>query len=93
MDRFDRYREEIDINEVPEHLRDLVPFAYKWGIGDDIARSDFEESSSDEEKEELRRALSGRTEQVSEWLDSFAENSVHPGHSRISAMCWKPSRR
>ena len=29
MDRFDRYREEIDINEVPEHLRDLVPFAYK----------------------------------------------------------------
>ncbi|MGA8213579.1 MAG: hypothetical protein WB799_08280 [Candidatus Sulfotelmatobacter sp.] len=86
MDRFDRYREEIDINEVPEHLRDLVPFAYKWGIGDDIARSDFEESSSDEEKEELRRALSGRTEQVSEWLDSFAENSVHPG--AFSNFCY-----
>ena len=45
-----------------------MPFAYEWGIGYDIARSDFEESSSDEEKEELRRALTGRTEQVSESL-------------------------
>ena len=79
MDRFDRYREEIDLNEVPEHLRDLGPFAYKWGIGDDVARSALEESTSDEEKDELRRALTGKTEQVTEWLDSFAEGSVHPG--------------
>jgi hypothetical protein len=79
MDRFDRYRQEIDINDVPQHLRDLVPFAYKWGIGDDVARAEFEESTSEEEKDELRRALTGRTEQVTEWLDSFAQGSVHPG--------------
>ena len=41
MDRFDRYREEIDIDVVPEHLRDLVPFDYKWGIGDDVRSIQF----------------------------------------------------
>jgi len=79
MDRFEQYREQIDINEVPERLGDLVPLAYKWGIGDDLARSDLEESSSDAEKQELRLALTGRIEQVTEWLDSFAADSVHPG--------------
>jgi len=92
MDRFDRYRQEIDINDVPQHLRDLVPFAYKWGIGNNVARSVFEESTSDEEKDEFRRALTGKTEQVTEWLDSFAEGSVHPG-AFSNFCCSKPTRR
>jgi hypothetical protein len=56
-----------------------VGFAYKWGIGDDVVRSDFEEAASEQEKEALRAALAGRTAQVTAWLDSFAEDSVHPG--------------
>lgn len=79
MAESDQYRAEIDLNDVPAALRDLIPFAFKWGIGDDVARSDFEEAASDEEKEQFRRALTGRTAQVTEWLDSFAEDSVHPG--------------
>jgi hypothetical protein len=76
--KFDPYRDEIDVNEVPAPLRDLIPFSFKWGIGDDVARSDFEEAVSDEEKDQFRRALTGRTAQVAEWLDSFSEDSVHP---------------
>ena len=79
MDSFDQYREQIDENEVPADLRDLIPVAYKWGIGDDVARSDFAESATDEEKKQLRKALTGRTARVTQWLDSFAEDSVHPG--------------
>jgi len=79
MRDFDQYRDEIDVNEVPEHLRDLIPLAFKWGIGDDVVRSELEESSSEEEKEEFRRALTGRTATVTAWLDSFPANSVHPG--------------
>jgi hypothetical protein len=79
MDKFDQYRDAIDLNEVPEHLRDLVPLAYKWGIGDDVVRSELEESSSDQEKQVFRQALTGRTKAVTEWLDSFPRGSVHPG--------------
>lgn len=34
MDRFDRYREEIDINEMPEHLRDFG--AVRLRVGDRV---------------------------------------------------------
>lgn len=79
MSDFDKYRDEIDMQEVPSDLKDLAPFAYQWGIGDDVARSDYEEVASEAEKEEFRKALTGKTAQVTAWLDSFAEDSVHPG--------------
>ena len=79
MDKFDQYRDENDPAEVPQYLKDLIPYAYKWGIGDDVVQSEWEESASPEDKEEFRRALTGRTEAVTAWLDSFAEGSVHPG--------------
>ena len=43
----------------------------KWGIGDDVIREDFEEKTSDEEKEEFKSKLKGRTKEVTIWLDSF----------------------
>ena len=30
----------LDTAKVPADLRDLVPFAQRWGIGDDVARSE-----------------------------------------------------
>lgn len=62
---------EITLMQVPENLRDLIPMAEKWGVGDDIIRSDIEEKASDTEKEAFRDKLKGRTRQVSEWLDSY----------------------
>jgi hypothetical protein len=78
-DGFDQYRDNIDASEVPEHLRDLVDLAYIWGIGDDVARSDFEETVSEQEKRSFQQRLRGRTGQVNTWLDSFPADSVHPG--------------
>jgi hypothetical protein len=59
---------------VPEDLRDLLPFAMKWGIADDIIRNDLQEKATDEEKQELVRALAGRWLEINEWLDSFGNN-------------------
>lgn len=62
---------EIDPDKVPAHLRDLIPMAEKWGVGDDIIRSDLEDKATEEEKSEFREALRGRTADVTAWLDSF----------------------
>lgn len=59
--------------KVPEHLRDLIPMAEKWGIGDDDVRLDFADKATEAEKNAFRDALRGRTAQVTEWLDSFEE--------------------
>jgi len=61
----------LDPENVPEHLRDLLPLAAKWGIGDDIIRDDFEQKASEDEKQELKNSLSGRMAEITKWLDSF----------------------
>ena len=62
---------EIDPANVPEDLRDLIPIAEAWGIGDDVIRGDHGESASPEQKERFKAALTGRTARVTEWLDAF----------------------
>ena len=52
-DVLDQYRDELDDDDlaaVPEHLRDLVPLAVKWGMGDDAARADFEAQATQAER-------------------------------------------
>ena len=50
---------EIDPANVPEDLRDLIPIAEAWGIGDDVIRGDHGESASPEQKERFKAALTG----------------------------------
>ena len=61
----------IEQTRVPERLRDLIPMAEKWGIGDDIIRNDFEQKTTEAERSEFQNALRGRTADVTAWLDSF----------------------
>src|SRR5688572_15277885 len=47
----------LDPNKVPADLRDLIPHAGKWGIGDDILRGDFQNKATEAEKQALQAAL------------------------------------
>ncbi|MBN1276408.1 MAG: hypothetical protein JXA35_02865, partial [Deltaproteobacteria bacterium] len=73
----------LDPEKIPDNLRDIIPMAEKWGIGDDVIRDDFEEKTSEIEKDEFRSKLKGRTAEVTVWLDSFKdgmEMSEEAGH-------------
>lgn len=61
----------LNPNNVPIDLRDLIPLAEKWGIGDDIIRSEFQNEATDAEKLELKTILDKRLLRINEWLDSF----------------------
>lgn len=61
----------LNSKKVPKDLIDLIPLAEKWDIGDDIIRDDFQEKSSDEEKQELKEKLKDRIERIDEWTMSF----------------------
>jgi len=60
----------LDPERVPAPLRDLIPLAETWGIGDDIIRFDFEQKAPEAAKRELVESLDGRTNEVDEWLHS-----------------------
>lgn len=62
---------QIDADNVPAHLHDLIPMAKRWGIGDDVIRGDCEDKATEAEKLEFKRTLTGRTAEVQAWLDSF----------------------
>ena len=68
----------LNKKEVPIDLQDLISMAEKWGIGDDIIRSDFEDKASEFEKNELRQKLDGRHIRLDEWLDSFNDGKEMP---------------
>ena len=65
----------IDPELVPESLRDLIPMAEKWGIGDDIIRGDVCDRATEDERREFQDAVRGRLEAVTAWLDSFDDSS------------------
>lgn len=64
----------LDSTQVPADLRDLVPLAEKWGIGDDVDRSDLQARASQTEKDALKAALTGRNKRITQWLDSFSDS-------------------
>jgi hypothetical protein len=63
----------LDPGKVPPRLRDLIPLAETWGIGDDIIRLDFEQKAPDAAKHELVNSLTGRIDEIQEWLNSQPE--------------------
>ncbi len=78
QDELQAYRDAITIDpdEVPADLRDLIPLARKWGIGDDAVRGDATETATVRDREELVKALSGRLGRIDQWLASFAQGAM-----------------
>jgi hypothetical protein len=66
----------LDSGKVPADLRDLVPLAQRWGIGDDVARSERVQSATDAERSELRAAFGPRQARITAWLDSFGQGAM-----------------
>jgi hypothetical protein len=64
-------RVSISQEDVPDHLRDLIPLAEYWGIGDDPIRHDLLSTASPQEISALRTKLAGRTDAINGWLDSL----------------------
>jgi hypothetical protein len=66
----------LDSAKVPADLRDLVPFAQRWGIGDDVARSERVQKATAAERSELRAAFGPRQARITAWLDSFGQGAM-----------------
>jgi hypothetical protein len=61
---------------LPEDLRDLVPLAQTWGLGDDVARAYFLRRATREDKAELRAAMMSHGDRISAWLDSLGPEGI-----------------
>jgi hypothetical protein len=66
----------LDPGKVPADLQDLVPLAQRWGIGDDVLRSEQVQKATDAERSELRAAFGPRHRRITAWLDSFGQGAM-----------------
>ena len=66
----------LDSAKVPVDLRDLVPLAQRWGIGDDVARPEQLQKATAAERSELRAAFGPRQARITAWLDSFGQGPM-----------------
>lgn len=71
-------RSELSAANLPEHLRGLLPLAKKWGIGDDVERTEALKRASGEEIQALRGAVKTHGAAITHWLDSFGSGAVMP---------------
>jgi hypothetical protein len=62
---------ELQAENVPVDLRQLVPLAEKWGIGDDVERAEFIGRASVGDRQALVRAITPHQGRITAWLDSF----------------------
>lgn len=62
--------------EVPESLRDLIPLASKFGIGDDADRGEIMKAASPNELADLEGKVLPRQQEILEWLDTFPESKI-----------------
>jgi hypothetical protein len=62
--------------EVPDSLRDLIPLAKKFGVGDDADRGDIMKTASARELAELEAMVMPREQEISNWLDTFPETGI-----------------
>ena len=68
--------QKLNANNVPEDLRHLVPFAERWGIGDDVDRNAAVDGATADERAELERALAPSDARITAWLDSFRQQPM-----------------
>lgn len=79
LDRLPMPEEDLswfDESKVPEDLRDLVPLALKWGVGDDLVRGELLRRATEEERAELRTVVGPRAERIREYIESLGPLSL-----------------
>lgn len=62
---------ELVEQEVPEALRDLIPLAKKFGIGDDAERGEVISIATETERAELLRRVGPKLNLIDSWLGDF----------------------
>ncbi|MCU7926619.1 MAG: hypothetical protein KZQ97_09255 [Candidatus Thiodiazotropha sp. (ex Dulcina madagascariensis)] len=62
--------------EVPDSLRDLIPLAKKFGVGDDAERGEIMRSASSHELSALEEKVLPRQQEIVDWLDTFPETGI-----------------
>lgn len=74
----------LDPNSVPSNLRSLLPYAERWGVGDDYERSSLVEAASHADQDELIGCIAPCENELFAWLVGPQASSPHPSAEYVA---------
>jgi hypothetical protein len=88
----------VNSDEVPPHLRDLIPYVERWAISCDITRRDFFEKTPETDIRAFAREVAPRSDEINDWLNTFPSDAKQWPKAAIDflslqtaicdALCW-----
>lgn len=81
-------RPPLDPKRVPPALTSILPWAEKWGVGDDFEREALIKRSSREELESLVHSIDDVSdEDLFGWLAGAESHSMNPSQEYMAITC------
>ncbi len=78
---------ELDPGRVPEAFGTLLPFARRWGIGDDGHRWDAVQTASTAERSEITMAVDHAGDALYDWLEGPEADEETPTNEYVALTC------
>lgn len=77
----------VIVDDVPVHLREIIPFAEEWGTWNPQQCDDIIDSKSTEELRPFVRAIEQHRDAIDAWLDTMPKDSAQgPEAANIFVM-------
>ena len=74
----------LDPNNVPPALRGLLPFAAKWGVGDDYERDCLVEAASPTDRVALLHCIDDYESELFDWLAGPGASLPSPSEEYVA---------
>lgn len=75
---------EFDESDVPENLRNLIPYARFWGISDDLEREVLSEAADQSVKDRLKALIAENDDLLDDWLAGEEADSLAPSDAYVA---------
>jgi hypothetical protein len=78
--------QDVDLDVLPSKFKVLIPFIRKWGVTDDLERSELLEKASRKTLERLVQLVTPHLSSIDEYLNSFGEEPLSEAAIALGAL-------
>jgi hypothetical protein len=84
-------RASFNLEDVPEGLRQLAPYAVFWGAADDWAREDVLKKTPDSLRKNLKAVIAAFDDALDAWLAGAEASNSHPSDAYVAFSAMRMS--
>lgn len=75
---------DFDVNDVPDNLRSLIPYARFWGMSDDWQREQLASKAPDSVRSSLQQLIAANDDALDDWLGGEEASLSNPSDAYVA---------